>query len=207
MAVRFESLGERTDHYSFTARSLQEARQKMAMNGPRDNKGQPHFATCESKAEILHGLTSGIVSGSTMQQPGEGCTATACIKVGTLRYGFIFRFPKWTNIGTLPKPVQTEWNRYLRCLLVHERGHVQVTMPVLKKYLKVFEDLRVVGLGSSVAKAEVAAKEALLRRVQKLYEDLKTETQAESDIYDVVTRHGRTQGAELRTLPPRGGRH
>ena len=147
------------------------------------------------------------MSGSSRQHPGEGFTATAHISVGILRYGFIFRFPKWTNVGTLSKPVQTEWNRYLRCLWVHERGHVQVTMPVLKKYLKEFQELRVVGLGSNIEKAEAAAREALLRKVQKFYQDLKTETQAESDMYDVVTRHGRTQGAELKNLPPRGSRH
>jgi hypothetical protein len=206
MAVNLLSLGEQTNYYSFTAQSLAEALQRMLSLGPRDGDGH-HSAGCDIRADIFPGLQTGIVPGSTVEIPNMGWTATAHISQGTLRYGFVFRFPNWSNIGSLSRPIQAEWRRYTRCLWVHERGHVQVTMQVLRRFLQQFQNLRIAGMGQSGQAAENTAQSELQIQVREVYNLLAHENQRDSNRYDVRTRHGRTQGARLQTIIRVGSRH
>jgi len=207
MTVRFVSLGERTDHYTFTAGSLSEALEKMTRQGPRDGDGH-HAASCDMRAEIMRDLHLGIVEGSAREAQGmPGWTATAHIDEGILRYGFVFRFPRWTNINSLPAPIQAEWRRYTRCLWNHERGHVQTTTPILYQYLRRFRNLQIMAHGGSRQEAEQTATNDLRDNVQDLYDQMAFRNQQANDEYDRRTRHGRNQGAQLHTDIRRGSRH
>jgi len=199
MTVRFVSLGERTDHYTFSANTLSEALDNMLRRGPRDGDGH-HSASCDMRADIMPGLQPGIVAGSTRQAQGmPGWTSTAHIDQGILRYGFIFRFPRWTNFESLSRPIQAEWRRYRRCLWSHERGHVQTTTPILYRYLRRFRNLEIMSQGGSRGGAEQTARRELRENVQDLYNQLAFRNQQANNEYDRRTRHGRNQGARLHT--------
>ena len=206
MTISLVSEGEQINYYTFTAGSLQEALRRMAQLGDRDGDGN-HSASIDVRANILHNLQTGIVPGSTTQIQGMGWTATALITQGSLRYGFIYRFPNWSNIGSLSRPIQSEWQRYTRCLWNHERGHARAAMPVFRQYLRRFQELRIASMGASSREAEEAAQRELRAQVTDVYNLLAHDNQETIRRYDIRTRHGRNQGAQLRTSIPRGSRH
>jgi len=206
MAVTFVSLGQSTSYYRFSAPTLAGALQRMTTLGPSDGDGH-HAADCDMRADIMHGLQTGIVPGSTVHSPEIGWMSTAEISQASLRYGFVFRFPDWTNVARLTTPVQTEWARYTSCLWVHEQGHVATAMTVLQQFLTEYQNLRIGGAGSSAQAAEANAQRTLRTQVSEVFNRLAFRNQQASDRYDARTRHGRTQGAQLRTNLRRGSRH
>jgi len=206
MAVNFASLGERTSYYRFSASTLARALQQMTRLGPSDGDGH-HAADCDMRADIMQGLQTGIVSGTTQQSPEMGWMATALISQASFRYGFVFRFPDWTNIARLTGPVRAEWARYTSCLWAHERGHVTTAMTVLRQFLAEFQNLRIAGSGASAQAAEADAQSNLRTQVSEVFDRLAFRNQQASDRYDARTRHGRTQGAQLRTTLRRGSRN
>lgn len=211
MSITLSFLGEETRNYSFTARSLEEALQQIQRLGPRDGDGH-HAASCDIRAGVLlPDLEISTVPGSVMEVPNVPVamrwSATARITQATLGYKVIFLFPQWANVGSFPRPVQNEWERYTQRLLTHERGHVQAAMPVLRRYLQQYQDLRIGGAGQTRQAAEEAAGRDLRVQIPEVFRLFAHETQQASDRYDQRTHHGRTQGAQLRTSPPRGSRH
>ncbi len=206
MAVSLVSLGEQTNYYAFTAGSLREALQRMLQLGDRDGDGS-HAASIDIQADIFQNLQTGVVPGSATQIQGMGWTATALITQGSLRYGFVYRFPRWSNVGSLPQPIQSEWQRYTQCLWTHERGHAREAMTVLQRYQQQFQNLRIAQMGSSAREAEEAAQRELRAQVREVFNLLRHDTEESVIQYDRRTRHGRNQGAQLRTSLPRGSRH
>ncbi len=206
MTVSLVSLGEQINYYTFTAGSLRDALQRMAQLGDRDGDGN-HSASCEIQADIFQNLQPGILEGSATEIQGMGWTATAVITQGSLRYGFIYRFPNWGNVGNIPRPMQSEWQRYTRCLWTHERGHAQAAMPILRRYQEQFQNLRIAQMGSSARVAGEAAQRELSAQVREVYNLLAHDTQESVRRYDIRTRHGRNQGAQLRASLSRGSRH
>jgi len=167
---------------------------EMTRLGPRDPEGH-HAASCEMRADILNGLHPSIVSNSTGEAPGW--IATGQIGVGTLSFGFVLRFPQWSNIDSLSGPIRSEWDRFIRSLWIHERGHTDVTMSILGRFKEQFEALRVAAGGASAQAAMDEAESELRRQVKAVYDRLAFENQKASDLYDHEKRHGRTQGARL----------
>lgn len=211
MAITLSSLGETTRNYSFTAATLEEAMQQMQRLGPRDGDGH-HSASCDIQAGVsLQNLQISTVPGTAIQTPNVPAemswSATAAITQATLEYRVIFLFPQWTNVGTLSRPVQNEWQRYTRCLWRHERGHIQAAMPVLRQYVRQYEGLRIGGAGRTRQAAEEAAQRDCRSQITNVFGLFAHDTQQASDRYDQRTRHGRTQGAQLRTRAARGSRH
>lgn len=211
MAITLSSLGETTRNYSFTAASLEEAVQQMSRLGPRDGDGH-HSASCDIQAAIsLQNLQISIIPGSVVEvpevPPAIRWIASAAITQATLEYRVIFLFPQWTNVGTLSRPVQSEWQRYTRALWTHERGHIRAAMPALRRYARYYQELRVPGTGPTRRAAEEAAPRECRSQISSVFGVFAHETQQASDAYDRRTRHGRTQGAQLRTRAARGSRH
>ena len=211
MGIILSSLGEVTRHYTFTARSLEEALQQMQRLGPRDGDGH-HAASCDIQAGVLlPDLDISTIPGSAVEVPNVPAemrwSASAQITQATLGYKVILLFPQWVNVESLSRPVQNEWRRYSQCLLAHERGHVRVAMPVLRRYLRQYQDLRIGGAGRTRQAAEETARRDLRGQIPDVFRLFAHDTQQASDRYDQRTRHGRTQGAQLRTNPPRGSRH
>ncbi len=202
MAVNLVSLGEQTHYYTFTVVSLQEALQRMLQLGDRDGDGS-HAASIDIRADIFQNLQTGIVPGSTVQIQGMGWTATALITQGSLRYGFVYRFPRWSNVESLSQPIRSEWQRYTRCLWIHERGHAREAMSILQRYQQQFQNLRIAQMGPSAREAEEAAQRELRAQVGEVYNLLRHDTEESVTRYDRRTRHGRNQGAQLRTSLPR----
>jgi hypothetical protein len=206
MTVKLVFLGEQTNYYTFTAESLQEALQKMRQLGDRDGDGN-HAASIDIRADIFQNLQTGIVPGSTYQIQGMGWTATALITQGSLYYGFVYRFPYWSNVESLSKPIQSEWQRYTKCLWIHERGHADEAIPIFQRYQKQFQNLRIAQMGSSDKEAEEAAQKELRVQVREIFNLLSYEIKKSIISYDDKTCHGRTQGAKLKTSIQKGSKH
>lgn len=198
MTVNLVHLADQTNHYRFWAQTLRDARYQMTQFGPRDSEGR-HAASCNVQAGILDGLNRGIVAGSTTRIPELGnWTSTAQISRGELRYRAIYTYPIWVNLYQLPRYVQAEWGRFLGCLIAHERGHLRASMPLLQEFKRTYESLRIASTGSSAHAAESAAKNELLTQIRELYSQLSFRCERANQDYDRQTRHGRTQGAQLR---------
>ncbi len=197
MAVTLLNLGEERNHYSFQAASLAEARAQIERLGPRDSQGR-HAASCDTVADVMRGLRLGIMPGSA-QQAGDSWIVQAQVSAATLRYGFRFRLPRWTNV---PATARREWERYQRCLRAHEQGHSACSLPVMQRYQRTLSEARVMGMGSSRQAAEREALQLMRERVRSLFASLAGEVQHASDSYDHATVHGRTQGAQLRVAGP-----
>jgi len=211
MGINLSSLGEVIRHYSFTAGSLEDALQQMQRLGPQDGDGH-HAASCDIQAGVLlPDLEISIIPGSSVEVPNVPAemrwSASARITQATLGYSVNFLFPQWSNVEGLSHPVQNEWQRYIRCLLSHERGHLRVAMPVLRRYLSYYQDLSTAGAGRTRLAAEETARRDLRNQIPAVFSLFAHDTQQASDLYDQRTRHGRTQGAQLRTNPARGSRH
>lgn len=211
MAITISSLGEVIRHYSFTAGSLEEALQQMQRLGPHDGDGH-HAASCDIQAGVsLQDLEISIIPDSAVEVPNVPAemrwSASARITQATLEYRVIFRFPQWSNVESLSNPVQNEWRRYMQRLIRHERGHVQVAMPVLRRYLQQYEELVIGGAGRTRQTAGETARRDLRGQIPAVFSLFAHDTQQASDRYDQRNRHGRSQGAQLRTNPARGSRH
>jgi len=211
MSVTLVALGDQTNNYSFSAASLAAALQQMTRLGPSDGDGH-HAAACDIQAMVLlQGLQIGIAAGSAREAAGAPAeyrwSATAQITQASLGYKAIFLFPRWTNVSSLSRPIQNEWQRYTGPLWQHERGHVRVAIPVLRRYIGQFERLRIAGAGRTRQAAEEAATRDFRAQIPEVFRLLGRDTQQAGNSYDRRTRHGRTQGAQLRTRPPRGSRH
>lgn len=172
--------------------------QSSLCRGFKDSEGN-HAAACEYKADILNGLRAKV--GSSWQGKDKKWYASATIATATLRYGFIFHMPKWTNVSQLAAPVRAEWDRYLRCLQTHENGHASLALPVFTKFQRNFGELQMVGAGSSKATAERAAEAALKAAAADVLGVLGYEVRGASNKYDERTTHGWAQGAKLNLTP------
>ena len=199
MAVTLVHIADSTSYYSFTAQSLTDAQGAMSRLGPRDGDGH-HAASCDVQADIMQGLQTGIVAGSTVRIAELGVwTATAHITQAQLRYRAVYRYPQWTNVARLARYVRNEWQRFMRCLRLHERGHLTAVMPALRRSLRQFQGLRIAATGASGSAAEAAAQRDLRVQAQDLSAQLQFNGLRASRTYDRRTRHGRSQGARLRT--------
>jgi predicted secreted Zn-dependent protease len=188
--------GEQKLPYTFKAMTLQEAKQKMTTLGPRDGDGN-HAGQCEVKAYIKD-----LKIDTTRKSTSGMMIYTAFIKNATLEYSFIIRFPNWSNYKSLSKAIIKEWERFTKCLLVHERGHENIAVPIVKQYLKKFQNLNIAAeSGTSDAEKELRSQ------IVSLGQLLEAECNNSGKNYDIKTRHGRTQGAKLRTNIRRGSRH
>jgi hypothetical protein len=198
MSVTLVHLPDQTNHFQFWARTLTEAQYQMEHFGPSDSDGR-HAASCHIQAGIIEGLHRGIVQGSTQQIPQLGnWTSSALIIRGELRYRAVYNYPRWVNVHLLSGHIQAEWRRFCSCIIAHERGHLRVSMPLLEEYRGEFESLRIASTGASAYAAETAAKDELLIQIRELYSQLSFRCEQTNQDYDVRSRHGRTQGAQLR---------
>ncbi len=199
MTVNLVHLNDLTNHYTFSAVTPLDAQQQMESLGPSDGDGH-HAASCHIQAGILEGLQRGIVTGGTSRIAELGTwMATARITQGELRYRAIYRYPRWTNVHTLPRYVQAEWQRFTTCLRTHEQGHLNESMPLLREFRRRYDALRITGNGASAQAAETQAMSNLLDQVRDLYREMSFRCEQANQAYDRRTRHGRTQGARLRT--------
>ncbi len=194
MAIELKKISETTQYYSFTAQSITEA--DKIMRSKVGGLGFQGHAETYISAD-LNNIKTYTLPGSEKQNPGTGWTITVGIKDGYLRYKIEFTFPLWTNIENLSRPIKAEWKRYVKCLWVHERGHVQVAMPLLKTYLEKFRELHGTGTGESVQASESAARDDLTSNLEVMQKKWAEETQNAHDEYDTSTDHGRTQGARF----------
>jgi predicted secreted Zn-dependent protease len=148
----------------------------------------------------MEGLQRGIVAGSTIEIAElQNWTATARITQGELRYRAIYLYPRWNNLHLMPRYVQAEWQRYTRCLRTHEEGHLRESMPLLREFQRRFDALQIAASGASGSAAERQASSDLMDQIRDLYRELSFRCEQTNQAYDRRTRHGRTQGAQLRT--------
>ncbi len=189
MAIEIVSLGEREEEYSFRAQSLMEALEKMRHNGPEGMFGRcsidVQFKSFDRRIEVHAEGSSGT------------WRAVASLTRGVIQYEIIYEVPNWRNIETIPTPIQAEWNRFLRCLWIHERGHPPEELPILEEYKNKFEELRGVGIGRSEQAAMGEADRDIAKKRTELTAEIKQKREEARNQYDLETNHGETQGVYL----------
>lgn len=95
-----------------------------------------------------------------------------------------YRYPKWARTEDASPSLAEKWDRYLRNLILHEKGHRDRVAEATSDLTRA-----VAGMPPAPTCAELDRKvRALSReRMEQLNEDQKS--------YDAATRHGATQGA------------
>ncbi|MGE0712329.1 MAG: DUF922 domain-containing protein [Planctomycetota bacterium] len=194
MTVNLANLGTSRESYSFRAANLAEALRQLDRLGPKDGDGH-HAAVVTYKADLMQSLRTKLQARAVRQ--GRQYYAEAVIGQATLRYGFVFLMPAWSNVSSASRSAQAEWKRYLGCLETHERGHLTCVQNLYPECQAQLRALRIAGTGSSASAAESAAQTQLRAQAQSLFDYLVYQVQGSSDAYDRRTRHGRTQGAQL----------
>lgn len=189
MGIDLVAIGERPpEEYAFDAQSLSDALEQMRRKGP-----EGRFGRCSIEV-TFHGFR-------TRMEVAEGASgsysASAVFSEGAIQYEVTYRVPRWRNVETLPLPIQAEWDRFMRCLWVHERGHPPVELQVLETYKTRFEELRCVGTGSSGRAAAESANREIERERDALIEEIRWRREEARDRYDEETHHGKTQGVYL----------
>lgn len=189
MAIEIVSLGEETKEYSFSARSLTEALEKMRRHGPEGRFGRcsidVQYRSFDVNVEVVEGSSP------------SSWSAIASFSRGTIQYQITYLVPRWRNIGLLPFSIQTEWNRFMECLWIHERGHPSEEIPILEEYKRRFEELRCVGTGRSHREAAEAAGREIADQRMRLIEEIGRKREEARNRYDFETHHGEIQGVYL----------
>ncbi len=201
MAITLVNRPRMEQFYTFSAASLPAAEQQMQRLGPRDSEGH-HAAAFEARADIRPGMQVGTVPQTVASAVVDGVTlwsASARITQATFLYEFIYTYPRWSNVQSLPRAVQNEWNRFCARVRVHETWHAPPILRLLRNYLQQFQRLTIGGMGATTALAESDAQRNLRSQVDELMGILASETEAAMLAYDRRTVHGRTQGATLNT--------
>jgi len=93
--------------------------------------------------------------------------------------------PRWANRKGVDKELIRKWEMYMRALLLHEWGHVELFRAHVGEIAPVVRDAYLKDPQLSAREANALAK-GVLDKIREL--DLK---------YDKVTKHGATQGARL----------
>lgn len=189
MAIEIVFLGEDIREYPFSARSLTEALEQMKRHGPEGMLGKcsidVQFQSFNVDVEVTRGSSS------------SSWSVLATISSGVIQYKIVYEIPRWREIETLHLSYQTEWNRLMQCLWVHERGHPAVEIPILEEYKGKFEDLRGIGTGESARAAAEEAKRDIDRKRMNLIREIGNRREEARNRYDLETDHGRTQGVYL----------
>ena len=110
--------------------------------------------------------------------------ATCRIETLDVSVRTVFTLPRWADPRRASQDLRTEWNRYLKAVLVHENGHRRLGE---EAGARVFRRLD----GFEAACSEIE------RRVNELANSTIAEQRRREDRYDARTDHGRTQGARL----------
>ncbi len=197
--MKVVDLGDLVTYYSFSAATLAEADVQMRKLGPKDGDGS-HAGSCEAKANPPSG--NDLTVAVKVDSSGEaGYVCTASVASARVAYRFVLTFPNWLNVGNLAREAQSEWGRFTRALSLHEQGHKPGILKVVRRFAARLEALKIAGMGPSETAAGEAAKKSLLEQVPMLWEPMKSDVAKAIAAYDLGTRHGRKQGARLKTKP------
>jgi predicted secreted Zn-dependent protease len=96
----------------------------------------------------------------------------------------VIRYPKWVHDDGVPQALVSKWDNYIKNLTVHENGHRDMAVA------------EVADLSRAVAKLSPATNcSDVDREVQTLCRLRMKKLNADEKAYDVITKHGFTQGA------------
>lgn len=111
--------------------------------------------------------------------------------------------PNWVNKTNATQNAQTEWNRFIAAVQVHENGHVKIVNDFKQDKTASYTDkllkISVTGSGDTQEAATADAIAKLKTEANKNYDDALQELNGLNDKYDADTNHGVTQGAVLNT--------
>lgn len=96
--------------------------------------------------------------------------------------------PRWVNFSQANEQDRQEWARFMRCLRIHEQGHVDLAHNFIST------------LASSERQVSGSNQTQLQQQLVTLAQGLRQDLQNMHDDYDDETNHGESQGALLR--PP-----
>lgn len=101
-----------------------------------------------------------------------------------LTVDIVYRYPKWSPPGDAPPQLVEKWDRYMKSLITHEKGHRDMVVKAATEVSRA-----VAGLPPAPTCAE------LKQKVCALCCELMDKLKAEEKKYDEATFHGAVQGA------------
>jgi predicted secreted Zn-dependent protease len=173
-----------TNHYPVTGISLGELRQSM-----RENRPWKH-------THPMDALTHWQVDWEFRTAAAAAASSGARCRVRSFRTTtrVTISLPRWTTRTNAPEAVVRAWDRYITALERHEAGHGQFALAAAD------EVRRRAARVSAEAPADVDCG-SLRDRLNAQCLEVMTEYREKDRQYDVVTRHGATQGAVLKLFP------
>jgi predicted secreted Zn-dependent protease len=162
----------REQYYDIDGSSAGALRGQMRRLGPKDESGRSRDA-----------MTVWDLEWTYRDVPvGDGC-ALQDVRV-TLNVAITL--PRWKAPATAPARLRESWRTYLEHLKLHEGGHRTIAE----------RNARV--LYAALLPLRAATCEELHRITSRTAEEIVAEGRARNRAYDVQTKHGQTQGVELR---------
>jgi predicted secreted Zn-dependent protease len=167
------TISSQTVRYKIYGRTAAALRAQMDRLGPIDEPTGTHFdgyANWTFYWSIRHRTSAG------------RCRVTTASILLELKY----TLPRWQRSSNASATLVRRWNRYLKALRRHERGHGTIAIEAGRKMVK---NLRLLDPRSSCSRLEKAADGVGRQGVARLN---KVEA-----AYDAKTNHGTTQGAHF----------
>jgi predicted secreted Zn-dependent protease len=117
----------------------------------------------------------------------ESLWGKCTVKKISLNFQSKLILPHWQSSGAFNANVQPTWDRFIAALRVHEQGHVQIALAQAQALVVALE---------AMSPLQGDHCDPLLKRVRQHFDQAIQAVVAASDRYDVMTKHGVTQGAK-----------
>lgn len=162
----------KTNYYSVIGANLGEIRRSMEQSRPW------------KELENRSGLTEWRIDWRFEVTPVEGGCRCSSFTTTT---AITNTLPRWTPPAEAPAELKAAWTRYITALREHENGHSRLALAAAADLHK---RMKAIGLAADC--------DRLRKRIHDLAEGVIEEHRQRERDYDRRTRHGATQGVELR---------
>jgi predicted secreted Zn-dependent protease len=161
---------EKYEYYDIRGKSEQELQCQISKNGCTWTDGKKYDAMTRWRVRWNYGYN----------RTEQACSATSFRATVEI----VFRFPRWVTTEHAPVDLVEKWQQYLDHLMSHEKGHRDMAVEAVDE------------LNRAVAELPPAENcSDIDRSVSSLYRKQMARLQADQNLYDTRTVHGRTQGA------------
>lgn len=161
---------EKYEYYEIRGNDARELRRQMKKNGTKWDDGKTYDSVTSWNVRWDYDYHCG----------GPGCTVDSF----KTKVNITFRYPKWVRAEDASSELIEKWDRYMKNLVLHEKGHADMAVQAAAE------------LGRAVSELPPAPSRADLdRAVKTLARDWNAKLSSDQRAYDAATTHGRSQGA------------
>ena len=165
---------ETIKYYDVSGSSIEELRRDVFSRGPYDSNGRRFAGWAEWRIQWWF----------DRKQVPQGCAVARAVTETHVKY----TLPRWIDADEAPLELQDTWNRFVEALTLHEQGHGKLARELAADIEFAIQSLP----------PEPTCDE-LDRKVNALANRMIREDKSQQ-AYDLMTGHGRTQGAAFPTV-------